>query len=85
MASQYNNTLVPETFIQITYHAADDSAQTDAIASSGSQTVFSNAASITDLDISVSGNYATAETNFGFWMEVLVSFRILNRIKNVAM
>lgn len=62
--SQYNNTLVPETFIQITYHAADDAAQTDAIASSGSQTVFSNAASITDLDISTSGNYATAETNF---------------------
>nr|DAP64906.1 MAG TPA: hypothetical protein [Caudoviricetes sp.] len=62
--SQYNNTLVPETFIQITYHATDDAAQTDAIASSGSQTVFSNAASITDLDISVSGNYATAETNF---------------------
>lgn len=62
--SQYNNTLVPETFIQITYHAADDAAQTDAIASSGSQTVFSNAASITDFDTSVSGNYATAETNF---------------------
>lgn len=62
--SQYNNTLVPETFIQITYHAADDAAQTDAIASSGSQTVFSNVASITDLDISVFGNYATAETNF---------------------
>lgn len=62
--SQYNNTLVPETFIQITYHAADDAAQTDAIASSGSQTVFSNVASITDLDISAPGNYATAETNF---------------------
>lgn len=62
--SQYNNTLVPETFIQITYHAADDAAQTDAIASSGSQAAFSNAASITDFDTSVSGNYATAETNF---------------------
>lgn len=62
--SQYNNTLVPETFIQITYHAADDAAQTDAIASSGSQAAFSNAASITDFDTFVSGNYATAETNF---------------------
>ena len=61
--AQYNNTLVPETFIQITYHASDDAAQTDAIASSGSQTVFSNAASITNLDASVSGNYATGETN----------------------
>lgn len=62
--AQYNNTLVPETFIQITYHASDDAAQTDAIASSGSQTVFSNAASITNLDASASGNYATGETNF---------------------
>lgn len=62
--AQYNNTLVPETFIQITYHASDDAAQTDAIASSGSQTVFSNAASITNLDVSASGNYATGETNF---------------------
>ncbi len=58
--SQYNNTLVPETFIQITYHAADDAAQTDAIASSGSQTVFSNAASITHLDISTSAITSTA-------------------------
>ena len=62
--AQYNNTLVPETFIQITYHASDDAAQTDAIASSGSQAVFSNAASITNLDVSVSGNYETGETNF---------------------
>lgn len=61
--AQYNNTLVPEMFIQITYHASDDAAQTDAIASSGSQTVFSNAASITNLDAPVSGNYATGETN----------------------
>lgn len=61
--SQYNNTLVPEIFIQITYHASDDKAQTDAIASSSSQVVFSNVSDITDLDNLPSVKYATGELN----------------------
>ena len=61
--SQYNNTLVPEMFIQITYHASDDKAQTDAIASSSSQVVFSNVSDITDLDNLPSAKYATGELN----------------------
>lgn len=61
--SQYNNTLVPEMFIQITYHASDDKAQTDAIASSSSQVVFSDVSDITDLDNLPSVKYATGEPN----------------------
>ena len=61
--SQYNNTLVPEMFIQITYHASDDKAQTDAIASSSSQVVFSDVSDITDLDNLPSVKYATGELN----------------------
>lgn len=61
--SQYNNTLVPEMFIQITYHASDDKAQTDAIASSSSQVVFSDVSNITDLDNLPSVKYATGELN----------------------
>ena len=61
--SQYNNTLVPETFVQITYHVSDDAAQTDAIATSSDTTIFSDTASITNLENTVSGKYATGETN----------------------
>lgn len=61
--SQYNNALVPETFVQITYHASDDAAQTDAIATSGDSAAFSDTASITNLENVVSGKYATGETN----------------------
>lgn len=60
---QYNSTLVPEMFVQITYHASDDKAQSDAIASSGSQVVFSDVSDITDLDNLPSAKYATGEPN----------------------
>lgn len=60
---QYNSTLVPEMFVQITYHASDDKAQSDAIASSGSQVVFSDVSGITDLDNLPSVKYATGELN----------------------
>lgn len=60
---QYNSTLVPEMFVQITYHASDDKAQSDAIASSGSQVVFSDVSDITDLDNLPSAKYATGELN----------------------
>ncbi len=60
---QYNNTLVPEMFVRITYHVSDDKAQADAIASSGGQTPFSDASTVTDLDETVSADYATGETN----------------------
>nr|DAR04166.1 MAG TPA: hypothetical protein [Caudoviricetes sp.] len=60
---QYNSTLVPEMFVQITYHASDDKAQSDAIASSGSQVVFSDVSDITNLDNLPSAKYATGEPN----------------------
>lgn len=60
---QFNSTLVPEMFVQITYHASDDKAQSDAIASSGSQVVFSDVSDITDLDNLPSAKYATGEPN----------------------
>lgn len=60
---QYNSTLVPEMLVQITYHASDDKAQSDAIASSGSQVVFSDVSDITDLDNLPSAKYATGEPN----------------------
>lgn len=60
---QYDKTLVPEMFVRITYHASDDKAQTDAIASSSNQVSFSNASSITDLDFVPSVCYATGEPN----------------------
>ena len=60
---QYDKTLVPEMFVRITYHASDDKAQTDAIASSSNQVSFSNALSVTDLDFVPSVCYATGEPN----------------------
>lgn len=60
---QYNSTLVPEMFVQIIYYASDDKAQSDAIASSGSQVVFSDVSDITDLDNLPSAKYATGEPN----------------------
>lgn len=60
---QYNNTLVPEMFVRITYHSSDDKAQTDAIASSVNQASFSSTSSITDLDASSPVSYATGEPN----------------------
>lgn len=61
---KFKQTLVPESFIEITYHASDDKAQEDAIASSGSQTSFDNVSSVTDLEAEILGKYATGETNF---------------------
>lgn len=60
---QYDKTLVPEMFVRITYHASDDKAQTDAIASSSNQVSFSNASSVTGLDFVPSVCYATGEPN----------------------
>lgn len=60
---EYNKTLVPEMFVRITYHASDDKAQTDAIASSSSQALFSDTSSVTNLDSVPSGCYATGEPN----------------------
>nr|DAH27564.1 MAG TPA: hypothetical protein [Caudoviricetes sp.] len=60
---QYNNTLVPEMFVLITYHVSDDKAQTDAIASSVNQVSFSSTSSVTDLDASSPASYATGEPN----------------------
>ena len=60
---QYNNPLVPEMFVRITYHVSDDKSQTDAIASSGGQAPFSSASTVTDLDETISADYATGETN----------------------
>lgn len=60
---EYNKTLVPEMFVRITYHASDDKAQTDAIASSSSQALFSDTSSVTNLDSVPFGCYATGEPN----------------------
>lgn len=61
---KFKQTLVPESFIEITYHASDDKAQEDAIASSGSQTSFSKVSSVTNLEADMSCKYATGEKNF---------------------
>ena len=61
---KFKQTLVPESFIEITYHVSDGKAQEDAIASSSSQTSFSKVSSVTNLEVDMSCKYATGEMNF---------------------
>mgnify|MGYP006907954516 CR=1 FL=1 len=61
---KFNNTLVPEMFVRITYSITEPGLQNDATPSTNGETLFSNVSSVTDISELSYTKYATGEPNF---------------------
>lgn len=62
--AQFEETLVPETFVKITYAITEPGLQEDAIPSTTGETLFSNVSSIVEDESEIYTRYGTGELNF---------------------